>query len=68
MEPWSHKIASSIDSDTVILDSSKNINFSEVTDIEKIKEVSPDGTVPILEVNGKRMVFKEALEWINGVK
>lgn len=48
--------------------SSKNINFSEVTDIEKIKEVSPDGTVPILEVNGKRMIFKEALEWINGVK
>ena len=47
--------------------SSKNINFSEVTDIEKIKEASPDGTVPILEVKGKRMVFKEALEWINGV-
>ena len=27
MEPWSDKIASSIDSDTVILDSSKNINL-----------------------------------------
>lgn len=47
--------------------SSKNIDFTEVTDVEKIKKVSPDGSVPILEVDGKYMVFKEALEWINGV-
>lgn len=38
MEPWSDKIASSIDSDTVILDSSKNINLIPSEDDDNHEE------------------------------
>lgn len=42
MEPWSDKIASSIDSDTIILDSSKNINLIHSEEEENHEENSQE--------------------------
>jgi len=42
----------------------KNISYGEVNDIEIMKEKGYF-TVPILEVDGTRMDFKTASDWIN---
>ena len=44
MEPWSDKIATSIDADTVILDSSKNINLISSEHTDEITENSNETT------------------------
>ena len=42
----------------------KNISYEEVNDVEIMKEKGYL-TVPILEVDGKSMDFKTAVDWIN---
>lgn len=42
----------------------KNIVYEEVNDVEIMKEKGYL-TVPILEVDGKSMDFKTAVDWIN---
>lgn len=44
--------------------SAKNINYSEVTDVEIMAKKGFDA-VPILEVDGITMDFKAANTWIN---
>lgn len=44
--------------------SAKNINYSEVTDVEIMTKKGFDA-VPILEVDGITMDFKAANTWIN---
>lgn len=42
----------------------KNIKYTEITDLD-ILEQKGFLTVPQLEVNGKILDFKEAIDWIN---
>ena len=42
----------------------KNISYEEVNDVEIMKEKGYL-SVPVLEVDGKSMDFKEAVDWIN---
>lgn len=42
----------------------KNILYEEVNDIEIMKE-KEYLTVPVLEVDGTSMSFKQAVDWIN---
>lgn len=42
----------------------KNISYEEVNDIE-IMEEKGYLTIPVLEVDGKSMDFKEAIDWTN---
>lgn len=42
----------------------KGINYSVVDDVEKMIELGMT-TMPILEVDGVRMNFKEAINWVN---
>ena len=44
--------------------SAKNINYSEITDVEIMTKKGFDA-VPILEVDGITMDFKAANTWIN---
>lgn len=43
---------------------SKNIDYIEINDIEVMKEKNYL-SVPILEVNGERLDFSRAVEWVN---
>ena len=43
---------------------SKNIDYIEVNDIEVMKEKNYL-SVPILEVDGERLDFSKAVEWVN---
>lgn len=43
---------------------SKNISFETFDNKEKMIEMGLTN-VPVLEVNGTRMAFKEAVDWIN---
>ena len=45
----------------------KNIEYKEVNDIE-VMEKKGFMTVPMLEVDGKVMNFKEANDWINNLQ
>ena len=42
----------------------KNISYEEVNDIEIMKEKGYL-TVPVLEIDGASMDFKQAVDWIN---
>ena len=42
----------------------KNISFQKNTDIDKMESLGIM-SVPVLEVNGQLLQFKEATEWIN---
>ena len=42
----------------------KNIIYIEVNDIEVMKEKNYL-SVPVLEVNGERLDFAKAIEWVN---
>ena len=42
----------------------KNINYEEVNDIEVMKEKNYL-SVPVLEVDGERLDFAKAIEWVN---
>lgn len=42
----------------------KNIEYEEVNDVEEMKEKGYL-TVPVLEVDGKCLNFKEAVNWLN---
>lgn len=44
---------------------SKEINYKEVNDIDYMTELG-FMEVPVLEVDGKRMSFVEANDWVNG--
>lgn len=44
----------------------KNIQYEEINDIEIMKEKGYL-TVPILELDGKSMDFKVAIDWINSL-
>lgn len=43
---------------------SKNLNFSICDDMMEMKEKNIT-TLPVLELNGKLLSFKEAVDWIN---
>lgn len=45
----------------------KNISYEEVTDIEIMKK---NGylTVPVLEVDGVSMDFKQSVDWVNSLE
>lgn len=43
---------------------SKNIDYIEINDIEVMKEKNYL-SVPILEVDGERLDFSKAVEWVN---
>lgn len=42
----------------------KNIKYEEVNDVETMKEKGYL-TVPVLEIDGKCLDFKEAADWLN---
>lgn len=44
----------------------KQIVYATVSDVETLKEKGFD-LFPKLEVNGKVMDFKQAVDWVNGV-
>ena len=44
---------------------SKNIEYEVVSDIDVMTEKGFE-TVPVLDVDGQIMQFKEATDWING--
>lgn len=44
----------------------KNITYKEINDIEIMKEKGYL-TVPVLEVNGTSMNFKQAVDWVNSL-
>ena len=44
----------------------KNVVYDEVNDIEVMKEKNYL-SVPVLEVNGERLDFKKANDWINSL-
>ena len=44
----------------------KNINYTEVNDVEKIKELG-FSSVPILEVDGNFMGTKDAFKFLNNI-
>ena len=44
---------------------SKNIEYTVVNDV-KVMENKGIETVPVLEVDGQTMQFKEATDWVNG--
>lgn len=44
----------------------KNISYDEINDIKTIRKTGYL-TVPLLEVNGKIMDFKEAVDWVNSI-
>lgn len=46
---------------------SKGIGYKEVNDIEYMTELG-FMEVPVLEVDGERMNFVEANDWVNGLK
>lgn len=43
----------------------KNIDYDVINDIDIMTEKGFE-TVPVLEVDGQMMQFKEATDWING--
>lgn len=45
----------------------KEVNYDEINDVEIISQKG-FSIVPVLEVNGKYMNFKEAVDWINKYK
>lgn len=44
---------------------SKNIEYTVVDDVEVMENKGIE-TVPVLEVGGQMMQFKEATDWVNG--
>lgn len=44
---------------------SKNIEYAIVNDVETMEKKGIE-TVPVLEVDGHTMDFKEATDWVNG--
>ena len=44
---------------------SKNIEYTVVNDVEVMENKGIE-TVPVLEVDGQMMQFKEATDWVNG--
>lgn len=42
----------------------KNIAYMEVTDVDEMLKMGMS-EVPVLEVDGKRMSFGEAVKWVN---
>lgn len=44
----------------------KSVNFERVSDIEVLKEKGFN-LFPKLEIDGRIMEFKEAVDWVNGV-
>ena len=44
---------------------SKGIEYDVVSDIDIMTEKGIE-TVPVLEVDGQLMQFKEAIDWVNG--
>lgn len=44
---------------------SKNIEYTVVNDVDIMTEKGIS-TVPVLEVNGQLLQFKEAVDWVNG--
>lgn len=43
----------------------KNINYVLVDDVDKMIAFGMS-TVPVLEVDGERMMFTDAVRWVNG--
>lgn len=44
---------------------SKNIEYTVVNDVDIMTE-KDISTVPVLEVDGQLLQFKEAVDWVNG--
>lgn len=44
---------------------SKNIQYTVVSDVEEMEKKGIE-TVPVLEVDGQMLQFKEATDWVNG--
>lgn len=45
----------------------KNIVYAEVTDVDEMLRMGMS-EVPVLEVEGERMSFGEAVKWVNNYK
>lgn len=45
----------------------KNIEYSEITDPDVMLEMGML-SVPVLEVDGERMQFKQAVDWVNNYR
>lgn len=43
----------------------KNIQYTVINDVSEIEKKGIE-TVPVLEVDGQLMQFKEATDWVNG--
>lgn len=43
----------------------KNINYILVDDVDKMIALGMN-TVPVLEVDGEKMMFTDAVRWVNG--
>lgn len=44
---------------------SKDIQYTVVSDVEEMEKKGIE-TVPVLEVDGQMLQFKEATDWVNG--
>ena len=45
---------------------SKSIQYTVINDIDVMEKKGIE-TVPVLEVDGQMMQFKEAADWVNGI-